>query len=92
MFLFFVPRKHSQYEKGKPVAVQFDKENVYITLADGRVIGNPLAWHPWLANATSEQCASVKLYYLSVWWPDLDNGLDIQGMMQGIQPRLIPTK
>ena len=84
--------KQIQYEKGKPVAVRFDVENVYVTLADGRVIGNPLAWHPWLANATDKDRANVKLYHLSVWWPDLDNGLDIKGMMEGIQPRLIPTK
>jgi hypothetical protein len=84
--------KQIQYEKGKPVAVRFDAENVYVTLADGRVIGNPLAWHPWLAKATDQERAKVKLYHLSVWWPDLDDGLDIQGMMEGIQPRLIPTE
>lgn len=81
-----------QYSKGKPVAVIFDKAYIYVRLADERVIGNPLAWHPWLAKATDSERANVKLYHLSVWWPDLDNGLDIRGMMEGVQPRLIPIE
>ncbi len=71
------------------MAVRFDDENVYVVLADGRVIGNPLAWHPWLAGATPEQRAKVDLRAFSVDWPDLDEGLDIQGMMQEIRPRAV---
>jgi hypothetical protein len=59
---------------------------VSVTLADGRIISNPLDWHPWLANATLEQQASVEYHAFSVDWPDLDEGLDIQGMLQGIRP------
>jgi hypothetical protein len=83
--------KQVQYERSKPVAVHFDDQKVYVALADGRVIGNPLGWHPWLVAATPEQRDKIKLYHLSVWWPDLDEGLDIQGMMRGIQPRMIQT-
>ncbi len=75
----------------KPVAVEIRDGKVYVTLADGRVIGNPLEWHPWLHKATQKQLANVKLYYLSVFWPDLDEGLDIEGMMRGVRPRAIHT-
>lgn len=72
--------------KDRPVAVEIQDGLVLVTLADGRVIGNPLSWHPWLANATPEQQARVELHHYSVDWTDLDEGLDIQGMLMGIHP------
>lgn len=71
------------------VEVRFDGAMVILRLADGRIIGNPLDWHPWLANATAEQRAHVECYELSVYWPELDDGLDVDEMMKGIPPRLI---
>ena len=70
------------------VAIEFRDEMVYLRLMDGRVIGNPLAWHPWLANATPEQRAAVELYELSAYWPELDDGLDVEEMVKGMPPRL----
>lgn len=72
--------------KDIPVAVTIRDGKVWVTLADGRDISNPLEWHPWLANATPEQQATVELNAFSVDWPDLDEGLDIQGMLMGIRP------
>lgn len=68
------------------VAVEYREDMVYLRLADGRVIGNPLAWHPWLANATSAQRAHVEMYELSVYWPELDDGLDVEEMVKGLPP------
>lgn len=70
------------------IAVEFQNDMVYLRLADGRVIGNPLQWHPWLAAATAEQRANVELYELSVYFPELDDGLDVESMMKGMPPRL----
>jgi hypothetical protein len=69
------------------VAVEFQDDRVYLRLADGRVIGNPLEWHPWLASATAQQRANVEMYELSVYFPDLDEGLDVEEMLKGIPPR-----
>ncbi len=74
----------AEYRRYLPVAVDFDDKLVWVTLADGRVIGNPLSWHPWLENATPEQRANMTLRVYSVDWPDLDEGLDIEGMLRGI--------
>jgi hypothetical protein len=71
------------------IAVELSNDTVYLRLADGRVIGNPLEWHPWLRSATPEQRANVELYELSAYWPDLDDGLDATEMMKGIPPRLL---
>ncbi|MBP8973652.1 MAG: DUF2442 domain-containing protein [Anaerolineae bacterium] len=74
-------------ESDRPVHVAIREGKVWVTLADGRVIANPLDWHPWLAQASPEQLAHVELNAYSVYWPDLDEGLDIQGMMMGISSR-----
>jgi hypothetical protein len=70
------------------IAVDFEAGKVYLRLADGRVVGNPIDWHPWLANATPEQRANVERYELSVYWPDLDDGLDVTEMMKGMPPQI----
>jgi hypothetical protein len=76
-------------EKDRPIAVRIHDGLVSVTLADGRIISNPLDWHPWLAQATGAQQEHVELHAFSVDWPDLDEGLDIQGMLQGIRPRAV---
>lgn len=71
----------------RPVAVRFGDDSVWVTLADGRVISNPLDWHPWLAEAvqnTPEKLKSVELDAYSVFWTELDEGLDVEGMLRGI--------
>jgi len=73
-------------EKDRPVAVLIHDDLVSVTLADGRVISNPLNWHPWLEHATKQQQSHIEYHAFSVDWPDLDEGLDIQGMLQGIRP------
>ncbi|MBC7810183.1 MAG: DUF2442 domain-containing protein [Burkholderiales bacterium] len=75
-------------ETDRPIAVAIHDDMVWVTLADGRKIGNPLESHTWLAEATAEQQANIDLRAFSVDWPDLDEGLDIEGMLRGIKPRL----
>jgi hypothetical protein len=75
------------YDTDRPVAVSIHDGKVWVTLADGRDISNPLEWFPWLADATPQQSANVELDAFSVYWPDLDEGLDVEGMLRGIRPR-----
>ncbi|MBL8147443.1 MAG: DUF2442 domain-containing protein [Anaerolineae bacterium] len=70
------------------IEVNITEDTVYLMLADGRVIGNPLSWHPWLAQATDAQRRNVELYELTAFWPDLDEGLDVTEMMKGEPPRI----
>jgi len=75
------------YETDHPVAVAFEGAEVVVRLADGRRIGNPLVWFPWLEHASAAQRANFQLGAFSVFWPDLDEGLDVEGMLRGIRPR-----
>lgn len=74
-------------DKDRPVSVSFDHNDVIVTLADGRRISNPINWHPWLAAAPDDQRANAELGAFSVYWPDLDEGLDIEGMLRGVRPK-----
>ncbi len=69
------------YDKDRPTAVEIQGNKVLVTLADGRVAGTALALHPWLAKASAEQQANYQLWPFSVDWPDLDEGLDIEWVL-----------
>ena len=75
----------------RPVAVNFTQDDVIIELSDGTKVSNPLSWHWWLEQATPEQRTDYILGIASVLWPELDEGLDIEGMRRGIKPRPVPA-
>lgn len=77
-------KKQRILKEDQPIAVGYEGRDVVVTLANGEVLRNPLRYHPWLANATPEQRRNVAFDALSVWWPDLDEGLDIEGMRRDI--------
>jgi Protein of unknown function (DUF2442) len=77
----------SDNAKSHPIALRIADKKITVTLADGREISNPLDWFPWLEQATPEQQAHFELWPFSIDWPDLDNGLDVEGMLRGIRPR-----
>lgn len=70
-------------ESARPVDARCDAEFVYVSLADGRQIRTPLWWYPFLAKATPEQRANVELEFSGVWWPDVDEGVSVKGLLLG---------
>ncbi len=81
-----MPNKRADH----PVDVIIDDAKITVRLADGREISNPIDWFPWLTNAAPEHRTNYELWPFSIDWPDLDNGIDIEGMLRGIKPR-VPT-
>lgn len=67
-----------------PVRVEFDSKNVTVIMKNGDIISNPLDLHPWLRDADPKKLKNVEYFMWSVWWPDLDEGLDIEGMRKNI--------
>jgi Protein of unknown function (DUF2442) len=74
-------------EKSEPVAAKLLNGRLWVKLQDGRVIGTPLDWYPFLDNAMPQQQANIQLKWNAIWWPDLDEGLSIEGMLWGVSPR-----
>ena len=66
-----------------PVAVEYHDHMIWITLKDGRVIGAPTGWFAWLAGATPDQQSHYELHPFSIYWPDLDDGIDIEALVTG---------
>lgn len=67
----------------EPIQAWVDHHDVYVRLADGRLIATPIAWYDFLENATPDQCAKIELQPSGILWTDLDDGLSVDGMLLG---------
>ena len=70
-----------------PKAVRFDDDTLWVSLSDGCTIAAPLAWFPWLLEATSAQRAQVELSKGGLHWDALDEDISVAGLLTG-QPDL----
>jgi hypothetical protein len=70
-----------------PVAteVRCDNENLWVTLADGRQVGVPLAYFPRLLHATPTQRAAYELSGggRGIHWDGLDEDVSVAGLLAG---------
>lgn len=70
-----------------PLSAVIASNAITVTLADGTVISNSLDMHQWLKRVYETDphlLNRVELTLFSVWWPDIDEGLDIEGMILNI--------
>ena len=68
----------------KATRVHFDADSMWVSLADGRVIGVPLAWFPRLLRATVEQREQVRIGGRGLHWEALDEDISIAGLLAGL--------
>jgi hypothetical protein len=64
-------------------SVRFDSDSMWVELADGRVIGIPLAWFPRLLNASASQRSDVRISPRGLHWDGLDEDISIAGLLAG---------
>ena len=64
-------------------SVQFDDDQMWVNLSDGRTLGVPLAWFPRLLGATADERGAVEISAFGLHWPDLDEDISIQGLLAG---------
>jgi Protein of unknown function (DUF2442) len=69
--------------------VRVTRDGIIAYLSDGRVISVPLAWSWRLSEATPAQRANWRLIGSGqgVHWPDVDEDLSVEGMLQGVPAR-----
>jgi hypothetical protein len=58
-------------------------ESLGVHLADGRFISVPIAFYPTLALATPEERGRFEINGSSVYWPDLDADIGVDGLLAG---------
>jgi hypothetical protein len=65
--------------------VRVTDEAISVNLFDGRTITVPLAWYPRLLHATPAQRANWRVAEAGygIHWPDIDEDLSTQGLLQG---------
>jgi hypothetical protein len=67
------------------VSVRCDDEQLWVTLADGRQLGVPLAFFPRLLHATPAQRSAVELSGggRGLHWDALDEDISVAGLLAG---------
>ncbi|MCG6537010.1 MAG: DUF2442 domain-containing protein [Syntrophales bacterium LBB04] len=65
--------------------VRVTDDVISVDLFDGRTITVPLAWYPRLLHAKPEERANWRIAGAGygIHWPDLDEDLTTQGLLQG---------
>jgi hypothetical protein len=63
--------------------VRIDDELLGFNLEDGRFISVPLAFYPTLALATHAERNHFEISGSSVYWPDLDADIGVEGLLAG---------
>ena len=63
--------------------VHIDDEVLGFDLEDGRCISVPIAFYPTLALATGEERSHFEINGSSVYWPDLDADIGVEGLLAG---------
>ncbi len=63
------------------ISVGFRDEMIWITLADGHVIGAPLARYPWLEVTSDDERRDFRVGAFSILWEALEDGIDIEGLL-----------
>lgn len=66
-----------------PTDVRFDHTMMWVSFADGRVIGVPLSWFPVLDEASPAQRKKFWLSPLGIHWDDLDEDISAPGLLEG---------
>lgn len=65
-------------------SVRFDRDSMWVELADGRVLGVPLAWFPRLLQATPVERNACRISARGLHWEALDEDVSIAGLLNGL--------
>ena len=62
--------------------VRFDADHLHVDLADGRSLGVPLAWFPWLKALSTEQREQYEVVGegTGLWWDTPDEGISVPAL------------
>lgn len=69
--------------------LSFDTNMMWVSLADGRKLGVPLAFFPRLLGASTEQRQRYEFSGggTGIHWDELDEDISVQGLLMGVGDR-----
>ena len=76
------------------LTVRVTEDEIIACLVDGRTISVPLAWSWRLSDATKKQRQNYELIGdgHGVHWTDIDEDINVEGMLYGIPARRLKSK
>jgi hypothetical protein len=74
------------------ISVRFDANSMWVSLADGRVLGVPLAWFPRLLRATPAEREQCRISPRGLHWEALDEDISIDGLLRWLGDQSNPSK
>ena len=74
-------------EELRPVRAWCTRDDVHVTLFDGRTISAPLWWYPFLQGLDEDQLNDIELMYEGIWWTAVDEGVSVKSMFLGRKAR-----
>jgi hypothetical protein len=67
----------------RALSVDFDDDQMWVRLEDGRTVGVPLAWFPRLLHGSVEARRQVVISPSGLHWEQLDEDISIAGILAG---------
>jgi hypothetical protein len=67
----------------RALSVDFDDDQMWVRLEDGRTVGVPLAWFPRLLHGSADARRRVEISPNGLHWEDLDEDISIAGILAG---------
>ncbi|MGH8182194.1 MAG: DUF2442 domain-containing protein [Rhodanobacteraceae bacterium] len=64
--------------------MRFDRNSLWVELADGRVLGVPLAWFPRLLQATPAERADCRISSRGLHWEAIDEDISVAALLKGL--------
>ena len=64
-------------------SVEFDADQMWVRLDDGRTLGIPLAWYPRLLHGSADDLGKVWISPSGLHWDELDEDISIEGLIAG---------
>ena len=75
-------------------SIRFDDSMMWVSFADGRQLGIPLAYFPRLLRATPEQRAAFVISGggVGIHWDELDEDISVEFLLLGVGDRMQPGR
>ena len=61
--------------------IKFDTDTMWVSLADGRILGVPLAWFPRLLDANETEREAVEISAFGLHWEALDEDISVSALL-----------
>ncbi|TPG10001.1 DUF2442 domain-containing protein [Sphingomonas oligophenolica] len=67
----------------RATSVEFDEDQMWVRLDDGRTLGVPLAWYPRLLLGSPADRNKVWISPSGLHWDELDEDISIEALIAG---------